>query len=79
MKILLDKEISLKAKGIYFLIIELQNQSMDISLKTLREYVTDGQRGVTTALKELMESGYLERNVVREKNLIKSYEYKIKK
>jgi CTP-dependent riboflavin kinase len=78
MKILSDKNISLKAKGMYFTIGYMKENNIPVSLKAIKETVSDGQTAVSSAMKELIEANYLERTVIREGNLIRYYEYKLK-
>jgi hypothetical protein len=78
-KFLLDDNISLKAKGMYWLIWGIQNETDEkVSLATISSYTKDGQTAIRKAIQELLDNGYLERYSIRTKNLITGYEYKLK-
>ena len=79
MIITFDKNISLKAKGMYLLLNEMLNNNKIITLDSIREYTTDGETAVRNSIQELINNNYLERNMLREKGKIRGVEYKIKK
>lgn len=70
-----DKDMSLKAKGLLSLILSLPEE-WDYTLKGLSMLCKDGVDSVRTALKELMEFGYVETARVRdEKGRLRGTEY----
>jgi 3-methyladenine DNA glycosylase AlkD len=78
-KFLLDNNISLKAKGMYWLIWGIQNETDEkVSLATISSHTKDSQTAIRKAIQELLDSGHLERYSTRTKNLITGYEYKLK-
>lgn len=77
MRILFDESISLKCKGMYVLIKQMIESEMDISIKSISSINKDGQSSVSSAINELIDSGYLERIVVKDGNLTRGYKYKI--
>ena len=78
-KFLFDESISLKAKGMYWLIWGMQEENEEhISLSSISKHVSDGQTSIRSAINELIEKGYLERTTVRNKNLITGYKYILK-
>jgi hypothetical protein len=78
-KFLLDDNISLKAKGMYWLIWGIQNETDEkVSLATISSHTKDGQTAIRKAIQELLDNGHLERYSIRTKNLITGYEYKLK-
>lgn len=58
-----DKRLSLKAKGLLSYILSLPND-WDYSVKGLTSIVKEGSHTVTTILKELRETGYLEMRMI---------------
>ena len=50
-----------------------------ISLATICENCTDKETSLRSAIQELIDNGYLERNMVREKGKIKGVNYNIVK
>ena len=76
---LLDNNISLKAKGMYWVIWGIQNISQEkVSVATISACVSDGQTSIRNSIQELIDKGHLERYPIRTKNLISGYEYKLK-
>lgn len=79
MKVVKNKDISLKAKGLYFLLKDMIDNEEVISLATICENCTDKETSLRGAIQELIDNGYLERNMIREKGKIKGVSYKILK
>lgn len=79
MKISLDNNLSLKAKGMYLLLDKMISNNEIITLKSIRKYVTDGETAIRGSIQELIDNGYLERDMIRVKGKIQGVEYKIKK
>lgn len=79
MKIVRNKNISLKAKGVYFLLKDMIENEELVSLATICESCTDKETSLRSAIQELIDNGYLERNMIREKGKIKGIDYKIVK
>lgn len=76
---LLDNNVSLKAKGMYWLIWGIQNETNEkVSLASISSHVSDGQTSIRSSIQELLDKGHLERYPIRNKNLITGYEYKLK-
>lgn len=76
---LLDRNVSLKAKGMYWVIWGIQNiLNEKVSLAAISSCVSDGQTAIRSSIQELIDKGHLERYPVRTKNLISGYEYKLK-
>ena len=76
-KIFTDNTISYKSLGLYFAIESLVNSGKDISVKELINMSTDGERLVRSALKELIEKGYIKRETIRGEGKIKGIKYTI--
>lgn len=73
-----DPTLSLKAKGIYCLILQLQQatqQGYEFSLNNLKELSKDGVDSTRAALNELIANGYIERTKIRESGKITGYCY----
>lgn len=79
MKIVRNKNISLKAKGVYFLLKDMIENEELVSLATICENCTDKETSLRSAIQELIDNGYLERDMIREKGKIKGIDYKIVK
>ena len=79
MKIVRNKNISLKAKGVYFLLKDMIENEELVSLAAICENCTDKETSLRSAIQELIDNGYLERNMIREKGKIKGIDYKIVK
>lgn len=56
-----DKNLSAKAKGVYCYLYA-KPDGWDFSAKRIQEDFTDGRKGINSALQELEDNGYLERN-----------------
>lgn len=79
MKIVKDKNLSLKSKGMYLMINELVSNNETIGLKRIKELVTDGETAIRGAINELIENGYIEREMIRINGKIRGIEYRVKK
>ena len=79
MEAIKNKNISLKAKGLYFLLKDMIDNEEAISLATICENWTDKETSLRSAIQKLIDNGYLERNMVREKGKIKGVNYNIVK
>ena len=79
MKIVKDENLSLKAKGMYLMINELVTNNETIGLKRIKEFVTDGETAIRGAINELIENGYIEREMIRIRCKIRGIEYRVKK
>ncbi len=60
-----DAQLSLKAKGIFFLLCEL---GADFPVAEIALLTRDGETAIHSALRELIDYGYLERVMVRDKH-----------
>lgn len=58
-KILYDKTLSFKAKGIFFLILERQGKSLTI--EDMIDCARDKNASVSNGVRELMDLGYIKR------------------
>lgn len=78
MSIYNDRNLSLKAKGIYFMIETLNNNNEKITQQILCSYTSTGQKAIETGIKELKDKGYL---VIEKTNIDGKfiYEYKLLK
>jgi hypothetical protein len=72
--VLLDKTISLKAKGLVVTVMGLP-PSWGFSVQGLVAIVKEGVDAIYSALKELEEAGYVQRQRVYEEGKIKCWEY----
>lgn len=69
-----DKRLSFKAKGILSFMLSLPDD-WDYSVQGLITTAKDGRDSVTSGLKELEHYGYLKREPIREKGIIKDWNY----
>lgn len=69
-----DKRLSFKAKGILSFMLSLPDD-WDYSVQGLITTAKDGRDSITTGLKELEHYGYLKREPIREKGIIKDWNY----
>lgn len=70
-----NRKLTLKAKGLLSLMLSLPD-SWDYTLKGLASICSEGIDAVRTAVKELEQEGYIERNQIRnEKGRIQDLEY----
>ena len=66
-KLLMDKNVSLKAKGTFSVIVSLSTiPEWDFSVEGLISLTREGETAIRSAIKELKETGYLK--VDREKD-----------
>ena len=59
MKIFEDKDLTLKAKGIYFMIKYLNEEGEKVTQPILASMTSTGEKSLSTGIKELKEKGYL--------------------
>ena len=59
MKIFEDKDLTLKAKGIYFMIKCLNEEGEKVTQPILASMTSTGEKSLSTGIKELKEKGYL--------------------
>lgn len=71
-----NENLSLKAKGLMSLMLSLP-VDWDYSARGLATLSRDGEDAVKAGLKELENNGYLKRNPIREKGVIKDWQYDI--
>lgn len=72
----LDDRISLKAKGMYAI---LMNIDKPFTMKDIKECTSSGMVTVRTAFNELKEKGFIKTNIIRENGRIKGYIYRLSK
>lgn len=77
--IIKDKNISLKAKGVYLTIKCMLEENMEVSVKDIMLYCNEKERLVRNAINELIDSGYVSRKRIREGGFLRGVEYKIEK
>ena len=78
MTILSDRNISLKAKGVYCMIKCLNDNNERVTQQILASYTSTGEKSIVTGIKELKDKGYL---VIEKINVNGRfiYEYKLLK
>ena len=78
MTIYTDRNLSLKAKGIYFMIKSLNDNNKKVTQQILSSYTSTGEKAIETGIKELKDKGYL---VIEKTNISGKfvYEYKLLK
>ncbi len=59
MKIFEDKDLTLKAKGIYCMIKCLNDEGEKVTQPILASMTSTGEKSLATGIKELKEKGYL--------------------
>ena len=69
-----NKNLSLKAKGLLCHLLALPND-WSLYVEEVEKWHKDGKRAIYSTFKELKDNGYIERNIIREKGKIKSWEY----
>ena len=74
-RIMKEKNISLKAKGLYALIMSLPPK-WDFSVQGIVAISKEESGAIYTAIKELIKEGYCERNMISEKGRFIGCEYK---
>lgn len=74
MEIYKDKNITLKAKGLYFVMKTLQENNEKFTQRELTQISNVGDRALLSAMKELKDNDYV---VIKKKNIdgIFHYEY----
>ena len=77
MNILNDTNISYKAKGLY-LQMQFLPRGFHITLDALSQLSTDGVSSIRSALNELEESGFLEREQIRDRGMLAGINYILK-
>ena len=60
-----DKRLSLKAKGLYAVLMS-KPESWNVSYRDMMQELREGQTAILNALKELEEAGYLVRRRLRD-------------
>ncbi|MBP5568056.1 MAG: hypothetical protein J6X54_02400 [Treponema sp.] len=58
-EVLAKRNLSLKAKGLYVLLLLLKDQGEIIDFKNVSSLVSDGRDSITTAINELKKKGIL--------------------
>lgn len=76
-RLLRDKTLSLKAKGLLAVMLDLP-EDFYMTVDTLSQYIGQGRDAVGSAVRELEQKGYLERNKVRDKQQFSRIKYTIK-
>ena len=78
MNILRDRNVSIKAKGVYCMIKYLNNNNEKVTQQILCNYTSTGEKAIVTGIKELKDKGYL---VIEKINVNGRfiYEYKLLK
>ena len=76
-QIIHDKNISLKAKGVYLIISELIKNNEPVGLRRIKDIVKDGETSIRGAVNELLDNKYIEREMKRGEGKIRGIEYKI--
>lgn len=59
MHYLLNKDLSLKAKGLFSIIIHLQDGGVQVDLSTIKHYSKESNASINDAFRELQSHGYL--------------------
>ena len=73
-KFLRDKKLSINARGLLMTMLSMSN-NWNFSIKGLASILPDGERKISSTLKELEENGYLIRKRKYEKGKIADWEY----
>lgn len=74
-KFIYDDKLSARAKGILLYLLSRPND-WQIYTSEIQKHMTDGIKSVNSAVKELMDGGYIKRTLKRsEKGTFKGYEY----
>ena len=71
-----NDKLTLKAKGLMSIMLSLPDD-WDYSARGLATLSLDGEDAVKSALKELEEQGYLKRTPIRDKGVIRDWQYDI--
>lgn len=72
----LDDRISLKAKGLYGVLMSLEQP---FTMKDIKECTSSGMVTVRTAFNELKEKGFIKISIARDKGRITGYIYRLSK
>lgn len=72
-----NKQLSLRAKGLYLLILTYLNKNINISKEFLLNECCEGEKAFNATWKELKESGYLKQHKLRRGNNVFYYEYEL--
>lgn len=70
-----NNELSLKAKGIYFLIDYLNNNNLNVNRMILKSMTSTGEKSIETGIKELKDKGFL---TIEKININGKFVYKYK-
>ncbi len=73
-KVMREKDVSLKAKGLYAMVMSLPDD-WNFSLKGICSITKEEYTAVNNAIKELIEAGYCHREQVKNKGRIVGYDY----
>lgn len=74
-KFIYDSKLSARAKGVLLYLLSRPND-WQIYTSEIQKHMTDGIKSVNSAVKELMDAGYIKRTLKRsEKGTFKGYEY----
>lgn len=69
-----NKKLSLKAKGLLSLILSLSTH-WELSISGLTKICKEGKSSISNTIKELIENGYIERELLRIDNKFAGYQY----
>jgi predicted transcriptional regulator len=69
-----NKTISLKAKGLMAYLLSLPNE-WELSINGIVACSKEGRAAISSTIKELIESGYIERETIRDKGKFVGYDY----
>jgi hypothetical protein len=69
-----NKKLSLKAKGLLCMILSFSDD-WDLTIEGLTKICTEGRRSIGSTINELIENKYIKRKIIREKGIIRSWEY----
>lgn len=72
----LDDRLSLKAKGMYAILMSIEKP---FTMKDLKECTSSGMAAVRSAFKELKEKGFIESRILRENGRIVGCSYRLTK
>ena len=70
-----NNELSLKAKGVYFLIDYLNNNNLNVNRMVLKSMTSTGEKSIETGIKELKDKGLLTKEKI---NINGKFVYKYK-
>ena len=73
-EVMRDKDLSLKAKGLYALVMSLPDD-WDFTLKGICAISKENYTAVNSAIKELIDAGYCTREQARADGRITGYDY----